>query len=790
MMDATTYVELGWRLVPIPKGSKAPTGSGWNKPTRLVSTPEQAARLNGYNIGLAHVESGTCCLDIDDYEKAEAWAEERGVNLPALLCADDAVQIISGKPGRAKLLYRLPECVDWLPTMKEADGGLELRCATSVGKSVQDVLPPSIHPDTGQPYQWRGDPRKLPILPDNILSIWLEAAARRAKPAQRPQSADNGVIGRFNTNVHPSIVLERNGYQSAPGGRWLAPNSTTGLAGVILYNDGNVPRVYSNHSDPLNDGHSHDAFSVMTILEQGGNITEAIKAASRELGIDRPAEGVQPVDLFGTFEPPPFDTRLLPPQLGRLAADQAMLIGCDPGIIGMTGLGVLAGAIDDRITIQPKRHDPTWTESARLWVGVIGNPSTKKTPGMAKALAPMRAAAADLRREHQRAVQEWNDACEGLKKGDKKPPYPHCKRLTVSDTTVEKLSDILGHPEAEPRGILAVYDELNGHLASMDCYKAGAGKDRAKWLEAYNGGSMEIDRVQKGSTWVENWSVSIVGGIQPEVIHSYANATSHDGMLQRFILFEAGPATAGVDQYPDMDAKRDYGELIRALIDLAPDDAPVRLSEAAHAIREAYAAKILKAAQNMPNKPLAAMLGKWEGTFARVLLIFHVCECIDAKVYPNTQLVSGETAQRAADLMLHILLPHAIRFYEGLDPTQDNAKTLAGLVLARKWTRFTVKRDVAQNMLAYRGMKHWERAEMLDRLEGYGWIAPEPDKVNEHGRPVVYTVNPLVHELFERQAERERARRAEVAQMLNELKGRNVEDVAHARERVGVKDGK
>ena len=33
---------------------------------------------------------------------------------------------------------------------------LEFRCGTADGLTVQDVLPPSMHPDTGMPYRWGG----------------------------------------------------------------------------------------------------------------------------------------------------------------------------------------------------------------------------------------------------------------------------------------------------------------------------------------------------------------------------------------------------------------------------------------------------------------------------------------------------------------------------------------------------------------------------------------------------------------------------------------------------------
>lgn len=183
-MSAVEYIEHGWALCRIPEGQKGPDTKGWNLEANAIRDP---AVLNGWtgNVGLLHAWSRTCALDIDKLQQAHAWLEGRGINLDHLLAADDAVQIVSGREGSAKLLYQLPDGVDPLVTVqiKDPDADpkdrakstwLELRCATATGQTVQDVLPPSIHPDTGKPYRWGGDGdwRALPELPANLLALW------------------------------------------------------------------------------------------------------------------------------------------------------------------------------------------------------------------------------------------------------------------------------------------------------------------------------------------------------------------------------------------------------------------------------------------------------------------------------------------------------------------------------------------------------------------------------------------------------------------------------------------
>ena len=481
-------------------------------------------------------------------------------------------------------------------------------------------------------------------------------------------------------------------------------------------------------------------------------------------------EWPEPIDIFGGFATPAFPADTMPELIRNFADDQAELIGVDPAILCMTAIGAVAGCLDDRIEIQPKRYDPTWKESARLWVGIIGNPSTKKSPGIKKAMGPVKKIAGEWRKETNDTIKEWQKDCEQAKAEDKNaslPEKPVTKRLTVGDVTVEKLSDIMA--ETEPRGILVDKDELTGWLASMDAYKNGAGgKDKAAWLEAYNGGAMEIDRVTRGSVFVENWSASVIGGIQPQVIDEYANANNHDGMLQRFLLAYAQPASRGVDRRPDLDAKDAYDAMLQKIARMTPGEA-VELTAEAHEVREAFNERLHTAVTSLPNPHLVAMLGKWEGTFARLCLVLHAVKCAQARVHPSSRQVSSGTAQAVDRLLWRTLLPHAIKFYGGLDATENHARQLAGLLLSRQWETFTVRRDLVLNMHAFRKLKEHDREETLDRLFAYGWVEPDDTRLNERGRPAGYRVNPKIHLRFAEQAEAETERRDKVATILRTM---------------------
>ena len=170
------YAEHGWVLVPLREGEKAPAEKGWSQRDNCIQNPLVAHRLKA--AGLAHAYSGTCALDIDDLEAAREGLAEWGVDIDLLLSAPDAVRIDSGSKNSAKLLYALDEP---LPTKalvltEEKRHAAQMRCGTADGKTVQDALPPSLHP-SGRRYRWAGAGEwdELPPIPSTLLAAWKEA---------------------------------------------------------------------------------------------------------------------------------------------------------------------------------------------------------------------------------------------------------------------------------------------------------------------------------------------------------------------------------------------------------------------------------------------------------------------------------------------------------------------------------------------------------------------------------------------------------------------------------------
>lgn len=192
MTTPVDYVRAGWVLVPFDRGTKGPQGRGytkWQERKNCITEPAEAAKLDlaTHNVGLAHAYSLTAAIDIDDLDMSTVYLQSHGIDLTVLLNAPDAVLISSGRANRAKLIYRVPEPIVSKKITEKIDGAphsiIDFRCATRSGKTCQDVLPPSQHPDTGAEYVWAygnelvGDWRNLPAIPDALLALWQSLIA-------------------------------------------------------------------------------------------------------------------------------------------------------------------------------------------------------------------------------------------------------------------------------------------------------------------------------------------------------------------------------------------------------------------------------------------------------------------------------------------------------------------------------------------------------------------------------------------------------------------------------------
>jgi hypothetical protein len=428
-------------------------------------------------------------------------------------------------------------------------------------------------------------------------------------------------------------------------------------------------------------------------------------------------------------------------------------MGCDPSGIAMAALAVCTAALPDTNKVLVKSHGG-WKESARIWVGLAGPVSAKKTPMVREVTAPLNKIEADLRRAYVEVLAAYLRLPKD-ERGDK-PPQP---RIRVEDSTPEAIQPIL---KDNPNGVLLVRDELGGWFGSMDKY-AGGGRgvsaDRYFWALTFNGDPYTFDRVSRTSGHAENLSVSILGGIQTDALRKLVAEGVDDGLIQRLFIILLRPAVLGTNEPVNTDQ---FDALVKKLYEYQRQQrhaADFQFSEEAAAIRwqlEEQHLTLVQAYERV-NKKLAAHIGKLDGLFARLCLLWHVIEHLDDK-WPTS--IRADTAQRVADFMHKFLLKHAIAFYidlMGLADDHDRLANVAEYILAHKLEHIG-RRDIQRGDRSMRNLTEPDTNKIFEQLEAFGWIMRRG--VKRFKGPMIWAVNPEVHHKFELKAKEAAERRA------------------------------
>ena len=160
---ARRYAEMRWALVALE--GKTPLGHGWQR--ALPLDPDDAAdiwsRRSSNNMGLVLGPSGVLDFELDGGDRDLYWelAGIAGKNTPHFVTG-------SGKPH---LLFW-----DKNGLSRKTRDGLELRAGPH-----QSVIPPSIHPDTGKPYEWVRSPWEFTLQnpPQALLDFFAEEKGGR-----------------------------------------------------------------------------------------------------------------------------------------------------------------------------------------------------------------------------------------------------------------------------------------------------------------------------------------------------------------------------------------------------------------------------------------------------------------------------------------------------------------------------------------------------------------------------------------------------------------------------------
>ena len=433
---------------------------------------------------------------------------------------------------------------------------------------------------------------------------------------------------------------------------------------------------------------------------------------------------------------PPFPLDLLAQPWRDWVSDTASSAGAPTDYVVQAVLAALAGLRGAGMAV---RITPVWSEPLVLWQAVVGEPSS----GKSSALASMRRLLGSIEAERRVHDDVQREAHAERVKEDGSCDVFVQSQVVVVDTALETIAEIVS---GNPRGVILWCDEP-AWLAELGEARYD-GSDRARWLEAWNAGSVTLKRrTDKRSLHLERFPVSILATTPPDRLKEVLEE-GDDGPAARFLYVWPGPqpycplANGRIAQDDDaLKMLRRISRLVRT-----PDD-PLVLPFDQRGV-EAFDGFLagLHADRRKTEGLEAALLGKGRSTVARLAgaLELLAWSANDAPGLPGH--IGREQVEAAAALWTNYFRPHACAVFGRVMPTtsEDRVRRVA------RWLKGSGATVISREDIRCRALGRTINAEgaqqVLYRLDVLGFVRPDrADDQAGPGRPARrWQVNPAL----------------------------------------------
>ena len=262
-----------------------------------------------------------------------------------------------------------------------------------------------------------------------------------------------------------------------------------------------------------------------------------------------------------------------------------------------------------------------WKEKPLLYLAIVGGRGTNKTSCFDFALAPIREKDDE---QYERYVSEkaLYDAefLKPLKERNPKLEMPMYQQYILSDFTPEVL---VRQHKANPRGLIVFFDELIGFIYSFNKYRSGA--DEQMWTQLFAGGGVTVNRVGADPVKINDTCIGVFGGIQPEILSSFAKGKIQNGFVDRWLF--AYPEKVPYPKFNDVDIDEriaaNWTKIIQRILSLPFEGTPkvVKLSPGAKALYKEWFDNLSNQKNNGGSSfaGLATKMDRYCGRFSLVL---------------------------------------------------------------------------------------------------------------------------------------------------------------------------
>ncbi len=281
---------------------------------------------------------------------------------------------------------------------------------------------------------------------------------------------------------------------------------------------------------------------------------------------------------------------------------------------------------------------PGYVEHPNLYLALVGKPSAVKTPAVMSALRPLREVQSREYKSYRDALERWQAQCVGVKGSERKDleldkPQRPLTRISNKGTMEGVLGVLEGNGKVSGSSHLICHkDELSSLWGDMNAYRGGLGSDMETYLSLFNGGDVYIHN--KGSeTFIEDASLTIIGGIQPQVFKgALGEQGKSNGLIERILFSIDSGQSVCSNVWDCMNEDTEYayarylGECISwadAVVGGNPHSGMLRLStKAKERIQELYEKYHIIGASHHTG-----VFKKWEINLHKLIICCAVMHC-------------------------------------------------------------------------------------------------------------------------------------------------------------------
>ena len=775
---ALDALKLGFSVIPAKK-DKSPAVGSWKRFQEQPMSPEEACRLFQSTERLAivcgKVSGNLECLDIDDQDLVQPYAELLEVRMPGLF-----PKLLQRRtPNGFHLLYRC-----------EAP----IRGNTKLAFDKQNKIRLETRGEGGYCLSWpssgyaiiAGQLDACAVLSVNEVSI-LHQIAKVFDERNLTDSPPNGgnfseVVGaQFNQSHSCGDILTAHGWRvskrTTAGIGYTRPGKDQGISGVLL-KTGNF-YVWSSNAAPLEPGKSYSPFALFTAYEHGGVFKQAAKAlAANEHG--KQPQWLYPQPLLPRYAAgQKYNMDHLPVAIARAAREVARFAKVPAASPAIIGLACVATAIGKKAVIVEREgleHQPA------LFLCLVAASGERKTQSFANMTKPLEDWTAQQRvyyEELYRKAKATNETLDAALSGltaqakkehadlekikeekialeEKKVPLPVFPSLFTTDTTEERLFQKMH----DRNGAYAVMSGEGRQIfdAIMGKYSGEGRTGDGIYLAGTSGDTMTRDRVG-GDQGPEERVIrypclNVCVMVQPDKYLDAARvkALRDSGALARiwpvYLPSLVGSRLEEKDEADlNLPALVPYSNLIQSILDTRPRmdtqggtscHKVVLSGMAKEARREFHNAIEILMRQDQEYADVPDIASKAVTQTTKLALILHVAN--DAAILETElSILPIETWAKAQALGTYHL-QEAVRIQRMADEGQE----LEHASRLLRWLQQEKRKEVTATFVSQLGprprLKVEKVKQVLEILAELGYLRPEERTGN---RVPVYIVNPL-----------------------------------------------